>query len=296
MLTESLNLLKENSIALILAVSFLGIFVGSFLNVVIYRLPLRLQREWRDECKEFLDIEKPGADEHADKTPSSILASRSQCPHCGHRITALENIPVLSYLALRGKCSSCHSAISLRYPAVEILSAILSGLVASTFGLTAALPFALILVWSLIALSFIDLDHKLLPDKLVLPVLWLGLLVNSQNLITDIHSSLYGAIAGYLVLWIVFQAFRLLTGKEGMGFGDFKLLALIGAWLGWQMLPLVVLLSSLVGAVIGILGIIMLGRDRQIPIPFGPYLSIAALIALFWGDSLIQSYLQFAGL
>ena len=165
-----------------------------------------------------------------------------------------------------------------------------------SFGYTAALPFVLILVWSLIALSFIDFDHKLLPDKLVLPVLWLGLLVNSQNVLTDIHSALYGAVAGYLVLWLVYQAFKLLTNKEGMGFGDFKLLSLIGAWLGWQMLPLVVLLSSLVGAIVGILGILILGRDKQVPIPFGPYLSVAGLIALFWGQQIIDSYLQFAGL
>ena len=197
---------------------------------------------------------------------------------------------------MRGKCSECSARISPRYPAIEVLTAILSGLVAWSYGLSPALPFLLILVWSLIALSFIDFDHKLLPDKLLLPILWLGLLVNSQGLITDIYSSLYGAVAGYLTLWFVFQAFKLLTGKEGMGYGDFKLLALIGAWLGWQMLPLVILLSSLVGAVIGILGILILGRDRQLPIPFGPYLSIAGLIALLWGQEIIDSYLQFAGL
>jgi len=287
MFTEVLSLF-ENNVVLVSIISLLGLFVGSFLNVVIYRIPLRLQHEWRTECKEFLEIEPPSIDNQETAPPENIFTSRSHCPRCGHLITALENIPVLSYLILRG--------ISPRYPAIEVLTAILSGLVAWSFGLTAALPFLLLLVWSLIALSFIDFDHKLLPDKLLLPILWLGLLVNSQGLITDIHSSIYGAVAGYLSLWFVYQVFKLLTGKEGMGYGDFKLLALIGAWLGWQMLPLVILLSSLVGAVIGILGILILGRDRQLPIPFGPYLSIAGIIALLWGQEMIDKYLQFAGI
>ena len=295
MLAETLNLLEANNALLVSLITLLGLFVGSFLNVVIYRLPLRLQHEWRTECKEFLGADGPSLDSPA-TPPENIFTSRSHCPDCGHQITALENIPVLSYLILRGKCSECSARISPRYPAIEVLTALLSGIVAWSFEYTIALPFVLTLVWSLIALSFIDFDHKLLPDKLVFPMLWLGLLVNSQNILTDIHSALYGAVAGYLVLWLVYQAFKLLTGKEGMGFGDFKLLALIGAWLGWQMLPLVVLLSSLVGAVVGILGILILGRDRQIPIPFGPYLSVAGLIALFWGQQIIDSYLQFAGL
>lgn len=295
MFTEVLSLF-ENNVVLISSISLLGLFFGSFLNVVIYRIPLRLQHEWRTECKEFLEIESSSADNQETAPPENIFTSRSHCPRCGHLITALENIPVLSYLLLRGKCSECRTRISPRYPAIEILTAILSGLVAWSFGLTPALPFLLILVWSLIALSFIDFDHKLLPDTLLLPILWLGLLVNSQGLITDIQSSLYGAVAGYLSLWFFYQAFKLLTGKEGMGYGDFKLLALIGAWLGWQMLPLVILLSSLVGAVTGILGILILGRNRQLPIPFGPYLSIAGLIALFWGQEIIDGYLQFAGL
>jgi leader peptidase (prepilin peptidase)/N-methyltransferase len=295
MFAEVLSLF-ENQVVLISSISLLGLFIGSFLNVVIYRVPLRLRHEWRSECKEFLEIESSPTDKQETAPPENIFTSRSHCPHCGHLITALENIPVISYLLLRGKCSECSARISPRYPAIEVLTAVLSGMVAWSFGLTSALPFLLILVWSLIALSFIDFDHKLLPDKLLLPILWLGLLVNSQGLITDIYSSLYGAVAGYLTLWFIFQAFKLLTGKEGMGYGDFKLLALIGAWLGWQMLPLVILLSSLVGAVIGILGILILGRDRQLPIPFGPYLSIAGLIALLWGQEIIDSYLQFAGL
>jgi leader peptidase (prepilin peptidase)/N-methyltransferase len=297
MLDDSLGLLRENTALFIAVISFLGLFVGSFLNVIIYRLPLRLQREWREECIEFLEIEPQSSDSTTQvNSPESILTSRSHCPHCNHKITALENIPVLSYLLLRGKCSSCGKHISARYPLVEILSAVLAGLTAWKFGYSAALPFVLFLVWSLITLSFIDFDHKLLPDKIVLPLLWLGLLVNSQGVITDLHSSIYGAAVGYMMLWLVFQAFKLVTGKEGMGFGDFKLLSLIGAWLGWQLLPLVVLLSSLVGAVVGILGILILGRDRQVPIPFGPYLSIAGLIALFWGQQIIDQYFQFAGI
>jgi len=295
MFTELANLLGQNSILLTSLIALLGLFVGSFLNVVIYRLPLRLQHEWQSECKEFLGTDISSSD-NSETPPENIFTSRSHCPHCGHLITALENIPVLSYLILRGKCSECSEHISVRYPVVEILTAVISGITAWSFGFTAALPFVLILVWSLVALSFIDFDHKLLPDKLVYPILWLGLLVNSQNILTDIYSALYGAVAGYLLLWIVYQAFKLLTGKEGMGYGDFKLLSLIGAWLGWQMLPLVVLLSSLVGAIVGILGILILGRDKQLPIPFGPYLSVAALIALFWGQQIVDSYLQFAGI
>ncbi len=294
MSAEVLNLLESSSV-LVGVVSVLGLFIGSFLNVVIYRIPLRLQHEWRTECKEFLELETVPGNSNQTAPPENIFTSRSHCPHCGHMITALENIPVLSYLILRGKCSQCGANISARYPLVEILTAFLSGLVAWAFGPTVTLLFLLILVWSLIALSFIDFDHKLLPDKLLLPVLWLGLLVNSQNLVTDSHSSLYGAVSGYLALWFVYQIFKLLTKKEGMGYGDFKLLALIGAWLGWQILPLVILLSSLVGAIIGIMGILILGRDRQLPIPFGPYLSIAGFIALIWGQQIIDSYLQFAG-
>jgi leader peptidase (prepilin peptidase)/N-methyltransferase len=297
MMTDILTLLEESNALFVSLITLLGLFVGSFLNVVIYRLPLRLQHEWRSECKEFLGkTETLNINTEAAAQPENILTSRSHCPHCGHLITALENIPVISYLFLRGKCSECSARISPRYPTIELLTAVLSALVALTFGYTIATAFVLLLVWGLITLSFIDFDHQLLPDKLVYPILWLGLLVNSQNVLTDIYSALYGAIAGYLVLWLVYQVFKLLTGKEGMGYGDFKLLALLGAWLGWQMLPLIILLSSLVGAVIGILGILILGRDRQIPIPFGPYLSIAGLIALFWGQQIIDSYLQFAGI
>lgn len=297
MMTDILTLLEESSALFVSLITLLGLFIGSFLNVLIYRLPLRLQHEWRSECKEFLGAAESASDNaESGEPPENIFTSRSHCPHCGHMITALENIPVVSYLFLRGKCSQCSKPISARYPAIELLTAALSALTALTFGYTVVTAFILILVWSLIALSFIDFDHQLLPDKLVFPVLWLGLLMNSQNIHTDVYSALYGAVAGYLSLWFVYQVFKLLTGKEGMGYGDFKLLALLGAWLGWQMLPLIILLSSLVGAAIGILGIMILGRDRQLPIPFGPYLSIAGLIALFWGQQIIDSYLQFAGI
>ena len=278
---------------LVLLTGLLGAFVGSFLNVVIYRLPLRLQHEWRSECRQLLELE---AADGETPPPENLLTSRSVCPHCGHRITAMENIPLLSYLFLRGRCSDCGKRISPRYPIVETVTTILSAIVAWYYGATLETAFLLIFTWSLIALSFIDFDHQLLPDRLVYPILWLGLLINSRMLLTDFHSAFYGAVAGYLILWLVYQLFRLLTGKEGMGYGDFKLLALLGAWLGWQMLPVIILLASFIGALVGIAGILFLGRDRQIPIPFGPYLAGAGFVALLEGQTLIDAYLQFAGL
>ena len=293
MLANSIQLFTDQPALFAFLVGFLGLFVGSFLNVVIYRLPLRLQYEWKTECRSLLEIDQKADDQ---SIPANIATSRSRCPHCGHNITALENIPVVSYLVLRGKCSECGKSISIRYPAVEILTAGLSGLIAAYFGVTALTAFLLVFTWSLIALSFIDFDHHLLPDKIIYPVLWLGLLINSQGLLTDFHSSLYGAIAGYMMLWSVYQLFKLLTGKEGMGYGDFKLLALIGAWLGWQMLPVTILLASVIGAIVGIAGILILGRDRQVPIPFGPYLSAAGFVALIEGQALIDSYFRLAGI
>ena len=293
MLANSKLLFTDQPALFAFLVGFLGLFVGSFLNVVIYRLPLRLQYEWKTECRSLLELDQKTDDQ---SIPANIATSRSRCPHCGHNITALENIPVVSYLVLRGKCSECGKSISIRYPAVEILTAGLSGLIAAYFGVTALTAFLLVFTWSLIALSFIDFDHHLLPDKIIYPVLWLGLLINSQGLLTDFHSSLYGAIAGYMMLWIVYQLFKLLTGKEGMGYGDFKLLALIGAWLGWQMLPVTILLASVIGAIVGIAGILILGRDRQVPIPFGPYLSAAGFVALVEGQALIDGYFRLAGI
>jgi leader peptidase (prepilin peptidase)/N-methyltransferase len=292
MLDTQLRILADSPVLLTTAVALLGLFIGSFLNVVIYRLPLRLQHEWRRDCNELL-----GHDQQAAKQPpADIVRSRSRCPHCGHQIRAWENIPLVSYLLLRGRCSACSKAISARYPLVELLTAFLSGYAAYVVGYSPQLPFVLVFTWSLIALSFIDFDHQLLPDRIVYPLLWLGLLVNSQGLLTDLHSALYGAIAGYLVLWLVFQGFRLATGREGMGYGDFKLLSAIGAWIGWQLLPLVILLSSVLGAAIGLLGIVLLGRNRQVPIPFGPYLAMAGLLALFHGPALVEWYFALAGL
>lgn len=270
----------------------LGLIVGSFLNVVIYRLPIMLKAGWKSECQAFLA-------EDADQSPATEAAPvfnlntpRSRCPHCDHAITAWENIPVLSYLFLRGRCRQCKTAISLRYPAIELFTAALSMACAWHFGVSAMAAFAILLSWGLIALAFIDLDEQYLPDSITLPFLWLGLLVNTQQLFVDLESAVIGAMAGYLVLWSVYMLFKTLTGKEGMGFGDFKLLAMLGAWLGWQMLPAIILISSAVGAIIGIALIASNRHQRGIPIPFGPFLAAAGWIALLWGSDINHAYLQ----
>ncbi len=268
-----------------------GLLVGSFLNVVILRLPRRLEFEWRQQHP---DTGEQG--ELALEPPPDLVFSRSQCPSCGHRITAGENIPLLSYLLLKGRCSACSEPISVQYPVVEGFTAVASALIAWRFGPSLAGAAALVLTWALIALSVIDLREQLLPDLITLPVLWLGLLLNAAGVFTDPASAIIGAGAGYLTLWSVYQVFKLTTGKEGMGYGDFKLLALFGAWLGWQYLPLVILLSSLVGALVGIGLIVFGGRDRNIPIPFGPYLAAAGWIALLWGERIIDAYLDVSGL
>jgi len=258
--------------------------VGSFLNVVIYRLPEMMKRNWLQQCAELQGEAIQALPEF------NLLTPRSTCIHCGHKITAWENIPVISYLFLRGRCSQCHAHISPRYPMVEAATAIISGFVAWHFGYGFVALAAFIFVWSLIALAVIDLDTQLLPDDITLPLLWIGLLVNINHGFTDIQSAVIGAIAGYLSLWSVYWCFKLITGKEGMGYGDFKLLAAIGAWLGWSKLPLVILSSSLVGALVGI-GLILAAKlNKSIPIPFGPYLVGGALIALFWGEQLIHTY------
>jgi leader peptidase (prepilin peptidase)/N-methyltransferase len=266
--------------------------VGSFLNVVAHRLPMMMEREWKSQCREILELEE----ESKSSPPLTLLRPRSRCPHCGHQITAAENIPIISYLFLKGRCSDCGAKISPRYPLVELVTALLSLLVAWHFGVSWQTAAALPLTWALIAASLIDFDHKLLPDSIVLPALWAGLLINLFGVFTDTHSALIGAMAGYLSLWSIFQFFRLITGKEGMGYGDFKLFALFGAWLGWEYLFQILLLSSLVGAVVGITLIVLRGRDRNIPIPFGPYLATAGWISLLWGDAINQAYLQWAGL
>lgn len=266
--------------------TLLGLFVGSFLNVVIYRLPVMMEREWRLEAAS-LHGESPDVAEPR----FNLAVPRSRCPHCGHLIGALENIPVLSYALLRGRCRHCSAPISIRYPLIEILCAALSGFTALHFGFGAAGCGALVFVWAMIALCFIDLDTQLLPDSITLPLLWLGLLLNLSATYTDLASAVVGASAGYLTLWSVFWLFKLATGKEGMGYGDFKLLAAIGAWLGWQVLPLTILLSSLVGAIVGITLIALRKHGREIPIPFGPYLAAAGLLALYWGAPLNHAYL-----
>ena len=289
-----LDLLIANTPLFLTGVFVFGLLIGSFLNVVILRLPARLEYDWRCQCKELLEIEDK--DEKPSETPLSIMWSRSQCPKCGHQIKAHENLPLVSYLFLKGRCAACKAPISMRYPVVEAATAVLFLLVAMHFGPTVQSLAAIGLTAVLIALAGIDIDHQLLPDDLTLALLWAGLFASLFNVFTDPVSSIIGALAGYLSLWLVYHLFRLLTGKEGMGYGDFKLLAAMGAWMGWQMLPLVILLSSLVGAVAGILGILILGRDKQLPIPFGPYLSVAGLIALIWGREIVDSYLQFAGI
>ncbi len=263
----------------------LGLMVGSFLNVVIHRLPKMMERGWMAECAELRGEPPPQTEKLTLATPCS------RCPHCGHGITAVENIPLLSYLFLRGRCHACHARISPRYPFVEALSSLLSGYAVWRFGASWTSVGALLFIWGMIALTFIDFDTQLLPDSITLPLVWMGLLLNLDGTYVDLKSAVIGAVAGYLSLWAVYWAFKLATGKEGMGYGDFKLLAAVGAWLGWQMLPLTILASSMVGAVVGITLIVFARHGRNIPIPFGPYLAAAAVIALFWGKPLTQQYL-----
>lgn len=264
---------------LIVVCVIVGLCVGSFLNVVIHRLPKMLENRWRAEAAEFT-----GQELVAERF--NLAVPRSRCPHCGHLITALENVPLFSYLFLRGRCSHCQARISLRYPVIEVLTATLSGLVAAKTGFGWACLGSLLFVWAAVALTFIDLDTFLLPDDITLPLLWLGLIFNLAGVFTNLDSAVLGAIVGYLALWSVFWVFKLITGKEGMGYGDFKLLAAIGAWFGWQALPMVILLSSAVGALVGITLILFAKHGRDKPIPFGPYLAAAGLLTLFVGDSL----------
>lgn len=264
-----------------------SLMIGSFLNVVIHRLPIMLEREWQAEYLSYFNPETQLQQEER----YNLMVPRSACPHCGHAITAMENIPLLSWLWLKGRCRECQSPISARYPLVELLTALLSLVVAATFPPSWGLLAALLLTWVLVALTFIDLDKMLLPDQLTLPLLWGGLLFNLAGGFVPLADAVIGAMAGYLVLWSLYWAFKLLTGKEGMGYGDFKLLAALGAWLGWQALPIVLLLSSLVGAIIGISLILLRNHHQNKPIPFGPYLAIAGWIALLWGDTITRWYL-----
>jgi leader peptidase (prepilin peptidase)/N-methyltransferase len=262
-----------------------GLLIGSFLNVVIHRLPIMMEREWQAQCAEL------AGSTPAQEEPFSLMRPRSRCPHCGHLIGALENIPILSYLLQKGRCRGCGKGISPRYPLVEALTGLAFGYAAWRFGFSLAGIGAMLFLATMIALTFIDADTQLLPDDLTLPLLWAGLLINLFHTFTTLQDAVVGAAIGYLALWSVYWLFKLATGKEGMGYGDFKLLAAIGAWLGWPMLPLVILLSSLVGAVIGIALIVLAKRGRNVPMPFGPYLAIAGVIALFWGTELNRTYL-----
>lgn len=290
MTSDILLFLQQNTLFFLSSVFVLSLAIGSFLNVVIYRLPLILQRSWKTQCNELFELD----DSEAEQEPFNLIVPRSRCPGCGHLITALENIPLISYLLQRGRCKHCNAKISVRYPVIELLTAVMSVIVAWKFGVSWQALFAILLTWALISLTFIDIDTQLLPDNITLPFLWLGILLNLNGTFSDIQSSIIGAVAGYLSLWSVYHLFKLATGKEGMGFGDFKLLALLGAWIGWQMLPLIIILSSVVGAVIGITMIAVRGHDRNIPIPFGPYLATAGWLALVWGEQMTQAYLNWA--
>ncbi|WP_367155000.1 A24 family peptidase [Methylomonas sp. HYX-M1] len=288
MLVETL----QQSMLMLVSLTFvLGLMIGSFLNVVVYRLPLMMQKAWRRDCLEYLEL-PPEQDAEA----FNLIWPGSRCPSCRAEIKPHQNIPILSYLLLRGKCANCSAHITWRYPLLEAFTAISSAMVALHFGYGIALAFALLLTWSLIALSVIDIDHQLLPDSITLPLLWLGLLLSLFSLYTDSHSAIIGAIAGYLSLWSIYWLFKLLTGKEGMGYGDFKLLALLGAWLGWQFLPLIIVLASFVGALIGVVSIVLKRQDISRPIPFGPYLAGAGWLALIYGREINQFYLGITGL
>jgi leader peptidase (prepilin peptidase)/N-methyltransferase len=287
-----LELLASSPALFAILAGLLGLIVGSFLNVVIYRLPVMMEREWRVQCAELLNQPAPDAN----LPVFNLWTPRSRCPHCSHLIGAAENIPLLSFILQRGRCAHCQAGISWQYPLVEAVSGLLAGLVAWKFGFGWPALAALLFTWTLLAAGIIDLKHQLLPDDLTLPLLWLGLTAALWGPFTDLPSSVIGAMAGYLSLWTVYQAFRLLTGKEGMGHGDFKLLAALGAWTGWQSLVAIVLLSSLVGAVVGLALIVFRGRDRGVPMPFGPFLAAAGWIVLLWGETINRAYLHWLGL
>ena len=279
-----------NAAIFIICVLVLGLLVGSFLNVVVYRLPKMLMRDWCKQAREVLEM--PAQEEGE---TFNLILPNSSCPHCGHEIKAWENIPVISWLFLRGKCSGCKEAISVRYPLVELACGVVSGVIAWQYGVSWEALAMLVLTWGLLAMSLIDADHQILPDTLVLPLLWLGLILNNLGMFTSLPDALWGAVLGYMSLWSIFWLFKLVTGKEGMGYGDFKLLALIGAWGGWQVLLLTILLSSVVGAVLGIIILRLQRKGYGNPLPFGPYLALAGWIALIWGDAITSSYLQIAG-
>ena len=315
LLGELIVLFATSITAWVALVFVFSLLVGSFLNVVIHRVPIMLEHEWRAQAKQILEEADSGETPQASRastlqppapgpqpsSPYNLVVPRSACPKCGTLITAAQNVPVISYLFLRGRCAKCATKISIRYPIVELATAVLSAAVAWKFGFHWYTGAALLLTWFLIALAVIDFDTQLLPDNMTLPLMWIGLLLSivgpdpAVALPVTMKSSIIGAAAGYLSLWSVYQLFKLLTGKEGMGYGDFKLLAALGAWLGWKMLLPIILLSALTGAIVGIALIVVRGRDRNIPIPFGPYLATAGWIALMWGDELVGTYLRMSG-
>lgn len=288
---QLLNLLQSSPVFFYTVLGILGLLVGSFLNVVIQRLPQMMENEWREECRRLLEDAIP---ESGNKEKFNLIIPRSRCPHCGHKITALENIPILSYILLRGKCSECRKTISLRYPIIELTSAAIAVFLGIHFGFGVQVLTAILLSWALLAMSVIDIDHQLLPDDITLTFLWIGLLVNIFGIFTDVYSSLIGAMAGYGILWTVYILFKAVTGKEGMGYGDFKLLAMLGAWLGWQQLPVIIILSSLCGAIVGVGLMMFRNLNKSHPIPFGPYLAAAGWISMIWGADISKAYIQWA--
>ncbi len=292
---EVIALFKENTTFFLTVVGLFSLLVGSFLNAAIYRIPIMLQQGWREECLELF-----GGDDQEIVTESSkkfnLFVPRSQCPNCGHMITAIENIPVISYLFLRGKCSSCKTNISIQYPIIELLTALISVFVAYKVGFGWQTLAALLFTWVLITLSLIDAKTMLLPDNLTIPLMWLGIAVNYQHLFVDLKSSVLGAMIGYMSLWSLFHLFKLITGKEGMGYGDFKILAAIGAWGGWQILPFTVFASSLFGAVVGIGLMLIQGKKESQPIPFGPWLALAGFIGFIWRDEITQVMQSYYGM
>jgi leader peptidase (prepilin peptidase)/N-methyltransferase len=283
-----IQLFQTQPVFFVITMALLGMCVGSFLNVVIYRLPKMMQQDWQEQCCELLDIKN----EKGEEQQVNLIFPGSSCPACQHKITPLENIPVISYLFLKGRCKSCNVKISPQYPLIEILTGLTTAYITWHFGFSLQTLFAVLLTWALICLSVIDLEHSLLPDDITLPFMWLGLACNIFGVFTDITSSLIGAMLGYSILWFIFMSFKVITGKEGMGYGDFKLLALLGAWLGWQSLPLIILLSSITASIIGIAMIIFKGKDKAAAFPFGPYLAIAGWITLLWGEEIIGTYLN----
>lgn len=288
---DLISLLSTNPTLYLSGTTVIGLLFGSFFNVVIHRLPKMLHGSWTEQCEELLELE------NRSETPKlSLLHPASRCPYCDHNISAIENIPVLSFLFLRGRCRHCKTKISFRYPFVEVLTATMFVTVAWAFGFSLAGLAGMTLIGLLIPLIFIDVDEQILPDSITVPGIWLGLIINSFGVLTDLQSAVFGAIAGYVSLWFVYHGFKLLTGKEGMGYGDFKLLAMLGAWLGWQQLPVIILLSATVGAVVGILLLLLQKKTRDTPIPFGPFLCLAGWIALLAGDELVAAYLRVSGL